>query len=105
MADKLTFKKCNNRLSYDLLHPLSNVPWKSLTGYLRATSYALGSGRFNVGFEMWTSTKDTWEIRTSSTVVREFGSVTSLAGVGDLGVRASMADVGDLGISVSLEDV
>ncbi len=47
----------------------------------------------------------TWEIGTPSTAVREFGHVTSLAGVGDLGVRASIIDVGDLRISASLEDV
>ncbi len=46
----------------------------------------------------------TWEIGTPSTVVREFGHVTSLAGVGNLGVRASIADVDALGGSVCLED-
>ncbi len=35
----------------------------------------------------------TWEIGTYSTVVREFGTVKSLAGVGDLGVSASLEDV------------
>ncbi len=60
---------------------------------------------------MWTSTKDlvpelsfagTWEIGTSSTVVRVFGAVTSLAGVGDLGVGASLADVWRIGAAKSL---
>ncbi len=47
----------------------------------------------------------TWEIRASSTVVREFETVTSLAGVGDLGLRASIADVEALRSSESLDDV
>ncbi len=46
----------------------------------------------------------TWEIGTSSTVVREFWSATSLASVGDRGVRASIVDVDALGGSASLED-
>ncbi len=84
-----------------------------LADSMGATSYALGSGGFNLGFEMKTSMKDfvpgvsfagTWEIGTSSTVVREFRSATSLASVGELGVRASIVDVDALGGSVSLED-
>ncbi len=60
---------------------------------------------------MWAHTKDfvpgvsvvgTWEIGTSSTVVRVFGTVTSLAGVGDLGVGASLADVWRIGAATSL---
>ncbi len=47
----------------------------------------------------------TWEIGASSTVVREFGTVTSLAGVGDLELRAFIAAVEALGSSESLEDV
>ncbi len=46
----------------------------------------------------------TWEIGTSSTVVWEFRSATSLASVGELGVRASILDVDALGGSASLED-
>ncbi len=46
----------------------------------------------------------TWEIGTSSTVVREFRTATSLASVGKLGVRASIVDVDALGGSASLED-
>ncbi len=46
----------------------------------------------------------TWEIETSSTVVREFRSATSLASVGELGVRASIVDVDALGGSASLKD-
>ncbi len=44
----------------------------------------------------------TWEIVTSSTVVWEFRSATSLASVGELGVRASIVDVDALGGSASL---
>ncbi len=47
----------------------------------------------------------TGEIGTSSTVVREFGTVTSFAGAGDLGVRASIAVTADLGVGESLEDI
>ncbi len=43
----------------------------------------------------------TWEIETSSAVVREFGTVTSLVGFGDLGLRAFIADVVALGVSAS----
>ncbi len=46
----------------------------------------------------------TWEIGTSSTVVREFMSATSRASVGELGVRASIVDVDALRGSASLED-
>ncbi len=46
----------------------------------------------------------TWEIGTSSTVVCEFRSATSLASVGELGVRASSVDVDALGGRASLED-
>ncbi len=46
----------------------------------------------------------TWEIGTSSTVVWEFSSATSLASVGELGVRASIVYVDALGGSASLED-
>ncbi len=45
----------------------------------------------------------TWEIGTSSTVVWEFRSATSLASVGELVVRA-IVDVDALGGSASLED-
>ncbi len=44
----------------------------------------------------------TWEVGTSSTVVWEFVTVTSLAGVG---LRASIANVEALGSSESLDDV
>ncbi len=47
----------------------------------------------------------TWEFGTPSTVVQDFGAVTSLAGVGDLGAKASITDVGDLGVSVFLRYV
>ncbi len=88
------------------------ISWTSQ--FIGATSFALGSGGFNLGIEMWTSTTDfvpgvsgvfTWEIGTSSTGVREFRTGTSLAGDEDLGVRASIEDVGDLGVRTSLEDV
>ncbi len=78
-----------------------------------ATSYALGSGGFNLGFEMRTSTNvfvpgvsfaGIWEIGTFSTDVWEFRTATSLASVGELGVRASIVDVDALGGSASLED-
>ncbi len=46
----------------------------------------------------------TWEIGTSSTVVREFKTATSLASAGELGVRVSIIDVDSLGGSASLED-
>ncbi len=47
----------------------------------------------------------TWEIGTSSTVVSEFNTATSLASVGELAlVRASIVDVDALGGSASLED-
>ncbi len=39
----------------------------------------------------------TWEIGTSSTVVRDSRTATSLASVGKLGVRASIVDVDSLG--------
>ncbi len=47
----------------------------------------------------------TWEIGISSTGVREFGTVTSLAGGGDLGVRASIADVWKNWVETPLADV
>ncbi len=40
---------------------------------------------------------NTWEIGTPSTVVWEFGTVTSLTGDGDLGVRISIADAWMIG--------
>ncbi len=46
----------------------------------------------------------TLEIGTSSTVIREFRTATSLASFGELGVRASIVDVDALGGSASLED-
>ncbi len=76
-----------------------------------ATSYALGSGGFNLRCKMWTSTMDlasgissagTWEIETSSTDAWELRPVIFIAGVADLGVRASIADAGDF--SQMLED-
>ncbi len=48
---------------------------------------------------------DIWEIGTSSTVVREVGTVTSFAGIADFEVRTSIADVGAFGSSASIEDV
>ncbi len=55
-----------------------------LADSMGATSYALGSGGFNLGFVPGVSFVGTWEIGTSSTVVREFRSATSLASVGEL---------------------
>ncbi len=90
------------------------VPWKSLAGCRGATSSVLGSAGFNLGFEMWKSTTvfvpgvscaNTWEIGTTSTGVREFGTVASLTGNRYLWVRASITDNEALGESVSLEDV
>ncbi len=49
------------------------------------------------------SVAGTWEIGTSSTVVWEFRSATSLASVGELRVRASIVDIDALGVSASLE--
>ncbi len=46
----------------------------------------------------------TWEIGTSSTVVREFRTAASLASVGEFAVGASIVDVDALGGSASLED-
>ncbi len=46
----------------------------------------------------------TWEIGTSSTVIWEFRTATSLASVGKLGLRASIVDVDALGGSASLVD-
>ncbi len=45
------------------------------------------------------------EIATSSTVLLRFGTMTSLARVGDLGIRASITDVVDLGAGKFLEDI
>ncbi len=51
------------------------VSWASLADRLSATSFVLGSGGFNLGFEMWTPAKGfvpgvsfagAWEIGTSS---------------------------------------
>ncbi len=90
-----------------------SISWTGLADCMGATSYALGSGGFILGFEMCTSTKvfvpgvsfwGTWEIGTSSTIVWEFRFATSLASVGELGVRASIVDVDALGGSASLED-
>ncbi len=46
----------------------------------------------------------TWEIETYSTVVREFRTVTSLAGVGELRAGASFADFGAHRGSTSLQE-
>ncbi len=104
-----------NMLLQSLLHPSPlPIPRKSLTDCLGATSYALGSDGFNLGIEMWTSTKylvpgaslaGTWEIGTSSTVIQVFGTVTPLAGVGDVGIKTPITDAGGLGVNVSLEYV
>ncbi len=47
------FNKSGNQVLKLSLHPpLLSGAWKSLSGFLGTTSYALGSGGFNLGFEM-----------------------------------------------------
>ncbi len=91
-----------------------HIFWASLANCLGANLYALGSNGFNLGFEMLTSLTvfgsgvsfaGTWEIGASSTVVREFGTVAPLTGVGILGVRESIADFEAHGVFESLENV